>query len=36
MPDLALNIGEYLTRIGLIPAPVQVLGHEAKLDNEIA
>jgi hypothetical protein len=36
MPDPALNIGEYLTRIGLIPAPVQVLGRNTELDNEIA
>ena len=36
MPDLALDIGEDLAGIGLIPAPVQVLGRNAKLDDEIA
>jgi hypothetical protein len=36
VPDLALNIGKHLTGIGLVPAPVQVLGRKPKLDNEIA
>jgi hypothetical protein len=36
MTDPALDIGEYLTRIGLIPAPVQLFGRNAELDNEIA
>jgi hypothetical protein len=36
MPNLPLYIRESLTAIGLIPAPVQVLGHHPKLDNEIA
>src|SRR6516164_4225853 len=36
MPDPLLNIGDYLSAIGLIPAPVQVLGRNAKLDDEIA
>src|SRR5262249_2473166 len=36
VPDLALDIGEDMTSIALVPAPVQVLGHHPKLDNEIA
>jgi hypothetical protein len=36
MPDSPLNISNYLTAIGLIPAPVKVLSHHAELDNEIA
>jgi len=35
-PDLALNIGKNLTGIGLIPASVQVLSRNAKLDDQIA
>jgi hypothetical protein len=34
--DPALNIDEDLPRISLIPAPVQVLGRNTKLDYEIA
>ena len=36
MPDLALNISKDLPGICLIPAPVQLLGRNAKLDDEIA
>jgi hypothetical protein len=36
MADLPLDIGKHLPGIGLIPAPVQVLGCNTKLDNEIA
>ena len=36
MLDLPLNIAKNLTSIGLIPAPVQLLSGEAKLDDEIA
>ena len=36
MPDLPLDIRNDLTGIGLVPAPVQVLGNHAELDNEIA
>src|SRR5262249_30362712 len=35
MTDLPLNVSEDLTSVGLIPAPVQVLSRDAKLDNEI-
>ena len=35
MPDPLLNIGDYLSAIGLIPAPVQVLGRNTKLDDQI-
>jgi hypothetical protein len=34
--DLALNVGKDLSRIGLIPASVQVLRGKAELDNEVA
>jgi hypothetical protein len=36
MADLLLEIGNDLTGIGLVPAPVQLLGDEPKLDNEVA
>ena len=36
MTDLALNIRKNLTGVSLIPAPVQVLGREAQLDDEVA
>ena len=36
LPDLFLDIGNDLTGIGLVPAPVQVLSREAKVDDEIA
>ena len=36
MPDLPLHISEDLSGIGLIPAPVQVLSRNTKLDDEIA
>jgi hypothetical protein len=36
MPDLPLDICKNLPGIGLIPAPVQVLGRNTKLDYEIA
>ena len=36
MPDLPLDVREHLTGIGLVPVPVQVLGHNPKLDNQIA
>jgi hypothetical protein len=36
VPDLALNIGEDLPRIGLVPAPIQLLGRKTELNNEIA
>ena len=36
MPDALLYVGEHLIGIGLIPAPVQILGREAELDDEIA
>jgi hypothetical protein len=36
MPDLFLDICNHLAGIGLIPAPVQILGREAELDDEVA
>src|SRR5262249_62394895 len=36
MPDLPLHVGKHLTGISLVPAPVQILGRNTKLDNEIA
>jgi hypothetical protein len=36
VPDVALDICEDLLGVGLIPAPVQVLGRNTKLNNEIA
>jgi hypothetical protein len=36
MPDSPLDIDKYLPGIGLIPAPIEVLGHNPKLDQEIA
>ena len=36
MPDMALNIGKDLPGIRFVPAPVQVFGHQAKLNDEIA
>jgi hypothetical protein len=36
MPDLLLDIGNDLAGIGLVPAPVQVLGRKPKLDDEVA
>jgi hypothetical protein len=36
MPNLPLHIRKHLTGIGLVPAPVQLLGGNAKLDNKIA
>jgi hypothetical protein len=36
MPDLPLDICKDLAGIGLIPAPVQVLGRQPQLDDEIA
>ena len=36
MPNLPLDIRDDLTSIGLIPAPVQLLGGHAELDDEVA
>ena len=36
MPHLLLQVGKDLAGIGLIPAPVQVLGRETELDDEVA
>ena len=36
MSNAALNVGNQLAGIGLVPAPVQVLGHAPELDHEIA
>ena len=36
MADGPLHVGDRLAGIGLIPAPIEVLGHYPKLDDEIA
>ena len=36
MPDLPLDIRDELTGIRLVPAPVQLLGGQAELDDEVA
>ena len=35
MKDPLLDVRNHLPGIGLIPAPVQVLGHQTKLDDEV-
>ena len=36
MADAALDVGDDLSGIGLIPAPIKVLGYRPELDEEIA
>ena len=36
MPNLPLDIRNDLPGIGLVPAPIEILGREAELDDEIA
>jgi len=36
MPDLPLHIGKNLPGINLIPVPVQVLGRQTELNDEVA
>ena len=36
MPNSPLNVGNHLARISLIPASIEVLGHDPELDDEIA
>ena len=36
MPDLPLDVRDDLTGIGLVPAPVELLGDQAELDDEVA
>jgi hypothetical protein len=36
MADVALNVSDDLPGIGLVLLPVQLLGHDPKLDDEIA
>jgi len=36
MPDLALDIGKDLAGVGLIPAPIEVLGCQSELHDQIA
>ena len=36
MSDVLLDIGNDLTGIGLVPAPVKVLGGQPELDNQVA
>ena len=36
MADLPLDVRDGLPGIGLVPAPVQLLGGQAELDDEVA
>ena len=36
MPYMLLNVGNHLPGVGFIPAPIEVLGHDPELDDEIA
>ncbi len=36
MPDVPLDVRDDLAGIGLVPAPVEVLGGQAELDDEVA
>jgi len=36
MPHLLLQVGKDLSGIGLVPAPVQLLGSQAELDDEVS
>jgi hypothetical protein len=35
MPDLPLDVRDEVTGIRLVPAPVQILGGQAELDDEV-
>ena len=35
MADLLLDVRDGLPGIGLVPAPIEVLGGDAELDNEV-
>jgi hypothetical protein len=35
MTDAPLDIGNCLAGIGFIPAPIQILSHHPKLDDEV-
>ena len=36
MPDMRLHVRDDLPGIGLVPAPVQLLGNGPELDDEVA
>ena len=36
MPNPPLNVGNHVTRVGLIPASVKVLGYDSELDDKVA
>ena len=36
MPDMRLHVRDDLPGIGLVPAPVELLGNGPKLDDEVA
>jgi hypothetical protein len=36
MADVILDVGDDLTGIGFVPAPVQFFGHDPELDDEVA
>jgi hypothetical protein len=36
MANLSLYVGQHLAGIGLIPAPIKLLGSDTELDNQIA
>ncbi len=35
MADLPLDVGNHLAGIDFIPAPIEILGHRPKLDDEV-
>jgi hypothetical protein len=35
MPDPALNVGDEMSGIALVPEPVERLGHDPELDDEV-
>ena len=37
MPDTRLlDVGDHLTGVALVPVPVEVLGHDPELDDQVA
>jgi hypothetical protein len=36
MSQVLLHVGDDLPGIGLVPAPVQLLGYDPELDDEVA
>ncbi len=36
MPHLLLNVDDDLPGLGLVPAPIELLGNDTELDDEVA